>query len=199
MRYSGRTAMNAQSAVSEPGVSQDPDSPLAFSMEGRQENPPSSLVPFYWTPGWNSVQAMYNYLDEPNGSMRGGDPGIRLIESGEERYNTYFEINHQAPEYQKDELLVIPVYLIFGSDELSSAASAISKRIPEPFLSLNLKDAERSGIRNGDLIQIKIEETKIKIKVKTGNDLPQGIAGLSVNLPGMQFINLPCRGTIHKT
>ncbi|MBP1667634.1 MAG: nuoG, partial [Bacteroidetes bacterium] len=178
MRYSGRTAMNAQLVVSEPKVSQDPDSPLAFSMEGRQENPPSSLVPFYWTPGWNSVQAMYNYLDEPNGSMRGGDPGIRLIESGEGRYNTYFEINHQAPEYQKDELLVIPVYLIFGSDELSSAASAISKRIPEPFLSLNLKDAEKSGIRNGDLIQIKIAETKIKIKVKTGNDLPQGIAGL---------------------
>ena len=84
MRYSGRTAMNANIAVSEPKLSQDTDSPLAFSMEGQQENPPSSLVPFYWTPGWNSVQAMYNYLDEPNGSMKGGDPGIRLIEPAKE-------------------------------------------------------------------------------------------------------------------
>jgi NADH-quinone oxidoreductase subunit G len=49
-------------------------------MEGQPDNPPSSLVPFYWTPGWNSVQALNNYLDEPNGSMKGGDPGIRLIE-----------------------------------------------------------------------------------------------------------------------
>jgi NADH-quinone oxidoreductase subunit G len=141
---------------------------------------------------------MYKYLDEPNGSMKGGDPGIRLIESGGEHNNSYFDINNQIPEYQKDELLVIPVYQIFGSDELSSAASAISKRIPEPFLSLNLKDAEKSGIRNGDLIQIKIAKTKIKIKLKTGNDMPQGIAGLSVNLPGMQFIELPDSGIVLK-
>jgi NADH-quinone oxidoreductase subunit G len=80
MRYSGRTAMNANIAVSETKPPEDPDSPLIFSMEGQLENPPSSLVPFYWSPGWNSVQALYTYLDEPNGSMKGGDPGIRLIE-----------------------------------------------------------------------------------------------------------------------
>ncbi len=34
IRYSGRTAMNANIAVSEPKLLQDPDSPLAFSMEG---------------------------------------------------------------------------------------------------------------------------------------------------------------------
>jgi NADH-quinone oxidoreductase subunit G len=93
MRYSGRTAMNAHLSVSETGVSGDTDSPLAFSMEGLQESPPSSLVPFYWTPGWNSVQAMYNYLDEPNGSMKGGDPGIRLIEPAESHNDSYFRIN----------------------------------------------------------------------------------------------------------
>jgi NADH-quinone oxidoreductase subunit G len=80
IRYSGRTAMNANIAVSEKKLPEDQDSPLAFSMEGQPENPPSSLVPFYWTPGWNSVQALYSYIDEPNGSMKGGDPGIRLIE-----------------------------------------------------------------------------------------------------------------------
>jgi NADH-quinone oxidoreductase subunit G len=93
MRYSGRTAMNAHLAVSETGVSKDPDSPLAFSMEGIQESPPSSLVPFYWTPGWNSVQALYNYLDETNGSMKGGNPGIRLIEPAESHNDSYFRIN----------------------------------------------------------------------------------------------------------
>ncbi len=42
MRYSGRTAMNAKIAVSEPGPSDDPDSPLNFSMEGYKGNPPSA-------------------------------------------------------------------------------------------------------------------------------------------------------------
>jgi len=80
IRYSGRTAMNSNIAVSETKLPTDPDSSLAFSMEGQPENPPSSEVPFYWTPGWNSPQAINSYLNEPNGSMKGGDPGVRLIE-----------------------------------------------------------------------------------------------------------------------
>jgi NADH-quinone oxidoreductase subunit G len=196
MRYSGRTAMYAQLAVSEPGVSMDIDSPLAFSMEGQQERPPSSLVPFYWTPGWNSVQAIYNYLDEPNGSMKGGDPGIRLIEPGERHHNSYFRINSQTFEYQKDEWLIVPAYHIFGSEELSSAGSAIAQRIQEPFLFLNQEDAEISGIKNDELIQLEISGSKLKIKVRIENSLRRGIASLSVNLPGMQFIDLPCRGKL---
>lgn len=198
MRYSGRTAMNAQVAVSEPGVSQDPDSPLAFSMEGRQELPPSSLVPFYWTPVWNSVQAMYNYLDEPNGSMKGGDPGIRLIEPGEERNISYFKTDTQAFEYQKDERLIVPVYQIFGSEELSSAGFAVAQRIKEPFLYLNKEDADVLCIKDSEMIQLEFPGSKLRIKAKIENSIPQGIAGMSVNLPGMQFIDLACRGKILK-
>jgi NADH-quinone oxidoreductase subunit G len=198
MRYSGRTSMNAQSAVSETRAPQDTDSPLAFSMEGLQENPPSSLVPFYWTPGWNSVQAIYNYLDEPNGSMKGGDPGLRLIEAAEERNNSYFEINRQTYEYQKGELIIVPVYRIFGSEELSSVACTLSQRIQEPFLSLNQKDADISGVKDGDLIQLEMMKNKLIIKARIENSLPGGIAGLTVNLPGMPFIDLPGRGKLLK-
>jgi NADH-quinone oxidoreductase subunit G len=198
MRYSGRTAMNAQLAVSEPGVSQDPDSPLAFSMEGRQEFPPSFLVPFYWTPGWNSVQAMYDYLDEPNGSMKGGDPGVRLIEPGEGHNNSYFTIKPQQFEYKRGEWLIVPVYQIFGSDELSSASSSIAQRIQEPFLYLNQEDAELMSIRDGELIQLDVPGNELKINVKIEISIQQGLAALSVNLSGMQFIDLPCPGKLHK-
>jgi NADH-quinone oxidoreductase subunit G len=198
LRYSGRTAMNAQFAVSEPGVSMDPDSPLAFSMEGRQERPPSSLVPFYWTPGWNSVQAMYNYLDEPNGSLKGGDPGVRLIESGEGHNNSYFKTDPRAFEYKKDEWLIVPVYQIFGSEELSSAGSSVAQRIKEPFLYLNQKDSEKLAIKDSELIQLEVPGNKLRIKVRIENSIQQGMAGLSINLPGMQFIDLPCRGKLIK-
>jgi NADH-quinone oxidoreductase subunit G len=198
MRYSGRTAMNAHLSVSETGASKDPDSPLAFSMEGIQESPPSSLVPFYWTPGWNSVQALYSYLDEPNGSMKGGDPGIRLIEPGEGSKNSYFEILTHSLEHKSDELMVIPVYKIFGSEELSSSSSAIAHRIPEPFLILNHKAAEIFNINDGEAVRLEMPGQNLVVKVKIDKGLKQGITGLSVNLPGMQFIELPCLGKIFK-
>jgi NADH-quinone oxidoreductase subunit G len=167
-------------------------------MEGRQELPPSSLVPFYWTPGWNSVQAMYNYLDEPNGSMKGGDPGVRLIEPGEGHNNPYFKTGPQAFEYKKDEWLIVPVYQIFGSEELSSAGSAVAERIQEPFLYLNQKDADIFIIKDGELIQLEVRGSKLRIKARIENSIQQGMAGLSVNLPGMQFIDLPCHGKLIK-
>ncbi len=198
LRYSGRTAMFANIEVSEPKASQDPDSPLAFSMEGQPEHPPSSLVPFYWTPGWNSVHALYNFIDEPNGSMKGGDPGILLIEPAEGNSNTYFGIHPQIIEIQKDEWLIVPVYQIFGSEELSSSGPTLAQRIQEPFVYLNQKDADILHVEYGDSIQLEISKRKLKVKVKIENNLQQGIAGLSINLPGMQYIGLPDRGRLHK-
>jgi NADH-quinone oxidoreductase subunit G len=198
MRYSGRTAMNASVAVSEPKLSQDPDSPLAFSMEGQPENPPSSLVPFYWTPGWNSVQAMYNYLDEPDASMKGGDPGVRLLEPVEGSKNIFFKPETRIIEVLKDEWLIISVYQIFGSDELSSVSPSMLERIPEPFVVMNQKDADILTLRDGDSVQLETIKIKLKVKVKIENSLVQGLAGLSVNLPGMPFVDVPCSGKFHK-
>ena len=142
IRYSGRTAINANIMVSEAKLPQDPDSPLAFSMEGQNEFPPSSLVPFYWFPGWNSVQAMYNYLNEPDGQMKGGDPGVRLFEQSTGSLRDNLEYNSQKSEVRKDELKIIPVYQIFGSEELSAVSPSIIERIQEPFVFINPKDSE---------------------------------------------------------
>ncbi len=196
LRYSGRTAMNAHIAVSEKGVLQDPDSPMTFSMEGRQESPPSSLVPFYWSPGWNSVQSLYKYLDEPNGSMKGGDPGIRLIEPVVNGSHLLSEEKSGYSEPQEDEWLIVPVYHIFGSEELSSAASALKQLIAGPFIFLNSTDSEKLGVGNNDLIQLNVSGNELIIKIKIEESLKCGIAGLSVDLPGMKFIDLPAPGKL---
>jgi NADH-quinone oxidoreductase subunit G len=199
IRYSGRTAMNANIAVSEPKLLQDPDSPLAFSMEGIQEKPPSSLVPFYWTPGWNSVQALYiNYLDEPDTSLKGGDPGIRLIEPVTKDDTNYFEWKNHNAEAEKDEFQIVPVYQIFGSDELSSFSPSVMQKIQEPFVLINEEDAEKIHVADSDFIQVEISEIKIRVKVKTVDTPVQGLAGLSVNLTLMPFVKLPGRGKFHK-
>ncbi len=198
LRYSARTAMNAKVAVSETKISEDDDSPLTFSMEGRQEQPPSSLVPFYWTPGWNSVQAMYGYLDEPNGSLKGGDPGIRLIEPKQENSYSYFNMSPTSVEQQKDQWLIVPVYHIFGSEELSSLGPAIAQRIIEPWIYVNRKDAEIIGVNEGESIGLEIANIKLVMNIKIEESLQQGVAGLPINLPGMNYVELPAYGKFNK-
>ena len=54
-------------------------------MEGYQGQPPAPLIPRFWAPGWNSVQALNKFQEEVGGPLRGGDPGRRLIEPAAER------------------------------------------------------------------------------------------------------------------
>jgi NADH-quinone oxidoreductase subunit G len=90
-RYSGRTAMHANVNIQEPEQPDDPDTPLAFSMEGYPGRPPPSLIPRFWAPGWNSVHAVNKFQDEVGGPLSGGDPGERLIEPTPAKKTAYFE------------------------------------------------------------------------------------------------------------
>lgn len=78
-RFSGRTAIYADIDVSEQKPPDDDETPLAFTMEGYKGKPPSALIPFYWSPSWNSVQALNKYQKHIGGNLTGGDPGIKLI------------------------------------------------------------------------------------------------------------------------
>jgi NADH-quinone oxidoreductase subunit G len=80
LRFSGRTSINAAISVNEPKPPQDNDSPMAFSMEGYKGVASPSLTPYYWSPGWNSVQATNKYMDEPGGTAKGGSTGVLLLD-----------------------------------------------------------------------------------------------------------------------
>ena len=80
LRESGRTAALVNINISEPKTPDDPDSALSFSMEGTQDKPPAALIPFFWSPGWNSIQAVNTYQKEPGGPLRSGDAGVRMFE-----------------------------------------------------------------------------------------------------------------------
>ena len=83
-RYSGRTAILANRTVHEPAPPTDPDSPFVFSMEGQPlTSAPGRLLPFYWWPRWNSVQSLNKFQEEVGGPLRGGEPGVRLLEPGD--------------------------------------------------------------------------------------------------------------------
>ena len=135
-RYSGRTSEDADVNVSEPKPPEDPNSALTYTMEGFTGVPPGAITPYYWTPGWNSVQAINKYQIEVGGELHGGNPGIRLFEPKE---TTDLDFSDQMPAQfspKLDEYCGLPLYHIFGSDELTAQSPAVTERIPEPYIAM---------------------------------------------------------------
>src|ERR1700722_17297548 len=133
--------MHANISVHEPKPPDDRDSALAFSMESGPEPAPPALIPFFWSPGWNSIQSVNKFQIEIGGALRGGDPGVRLIEPLPQRDWQYFSAIPATYTGRPEEWLLIPIFHIFGSEELSRVARAISQLVPRPYVALNPADA----------------------------------------------------------
>jgi NADH-quinone oxidoreductase subunit G len=195
-RYSGRTAMLADISVHEPKPPDDPDSALAFSMESGPELAPPSLIPFFWAPGWNSIQATNKFQSEVGGPLRGGDPGIRLIEPSQEPGWQYHSTVPAAFRPHPDEWLLVPIFHIFGSEELSRHAQGIAQLAPLPYVALNPVEASRSGVNAGEQIKVSIEGSLFELEVMLRADLPRGVAGLPAGLSPVGGIILPAFCTL---
>ena len=186
-RYTARTAMHADVDVQEPPTPEDPDSALAFSMEGFQGQPPAALIPRYWAPHWNSVQALNKFQEEVAGPLRGGDPGRRLIEPAEGGNWAYFDGVPAAFQPREGAWLVVPLYHIFGSEELSRWAPGIAELAPMPYVALGADDAERLGVRDnaghqGGEVEIEVEGERRRLPVEQRAELPRGVVGMPVGL-----------------
>ncbi|HET8729566.1 MAG TPA: NADH-quinone oxidoreductase subunit NuoG [Moraxellaceae bacterium] len=185
-RYSGRTAQRAPISVHEPRTPQDQDSALAFSMEGYSgPNEPSALVPFAWAPGWNSPSAWNKFQDEVGGHLRAGDPGVRLIEGrGELGYFTTVPSAFAA----STDLRIVPLYHLFGSEELSSAAPVVQDRVPGAYVALASADATRLGLADGARASVKVGDSHLELTVRVSATQPAGIVGLPVGVSAVPVV-----------
>jgi len=184
-RFSGRTSMTADVSVHEPKPPEDVDSPLSFSMEGCQGQPPSALIPRFWAPGWNSTQALNKFQSEVGGPLRGGDPGRRLIEPQEGVEAHYFTDVPPPIDSRAGQWLLVPVHHIFGSEELSVLAPGIARLMPAPYLGLNPTDAATLRLEEGAEVEISSGKWVGRLPVKLAPALPAGMAALPVWLPGL--------------
>jgi NADH-quinone oxidoreductase subunit G len=202
--------MHANVSIHEPEQPHDPDTALAFSMEGYPGHPPPSLIPRFWAPGWNSIQSLNKFQDEVGGPLKGGDPGKRLVEPMQGKKAAYFENIPAGFEPRAGEWLLLPLHHIFGSEELSTLAPGIAELSVQPYLALNPEDASDLGLAAGDEVQLRLRaqadaqgdvkadgsanatattaETATEIfrlPLRFKPELLHGTAGLPVGLTGM--------------
>ncbi len=197
-RYSGRTAMNADVAVSEPKPPQDPDTPFSFTMEGYPGQPPAALIPRYWAPHWNSVQALNKFQEEINGPLRGGDPGRLLIAPKEDAQVSYFDQIPDACEMRSGQWRVIPQYHIFGSEPLSMLSPGIAQLAPEPYVAVSAADAEKLGVESGDDVTVMIGDQPLVVCARIDGSIQDGIARLPMGLKNVPTVKLPMWTEIRK-
>jgi NADH-quinone oxidoreductase subunit G len=211
-RWSGRTSIYANISVHEPKPPDDPNSPLAFTMEGAKQQPPqqppSALIPRFWSPGWNSIQALNKFQSEIAGPLRGGNPGCRLIEPADSTSQTnYFLEIPQAFQPRPADWLVVPLYYIYGSEELSMLTPGIAGQAPQPYLAMNPADVaaiKGTVLETGKLdpaletglFELTLDETTLQLPLRIDNNLPRGLIGMPSGLPGLRASVLPAWGKL---
>ncbi|SHM41749.1 NADH-quinone oxidoreductase subunit NuoG [Vreelandella subglaciescola] len=180
-RYSGRTSLRANIAVSEPRVPQDPDTPLAFSMEGYSGfDRPRQNVPFAWAPGWNSPQAWNKFTDVVGGHLQGGDPGARVAGVPRPADGAYPAADAIpaafAPRDDRWQLWVLP--RLFGGEATSARADAIAERAEAPYLGLSESDAQTLKAADGATLAFDLGGEPFTLSLRVDKSLPDGIVTL---------------------
>ena len=205
-RYSGRTAMTAHLDVREPRPPEDPDSPLAFSMEGYDGVPPARLVSEFWSPGWNSNQALHRFQEEVAGPLRGGDPGVRLLEPANagqsERHGGTADANGKGVP---DRFVgragcwrLVPLHHAFGSEELSILSPGVAELAPPAYLALGAEDASALGAAAGQVLVVELPGGSSELPLRVVEGLPRGVAGIPRGLAGVSPGPLPDFAVLRK-
>lgn len=183
-RYSGRTAMHADVNVHEPKATVDEESPFSFSMEGLNAGQSSALIPYVWSPGWNSNQSVMRYQREVGGALLGGDPGIRLFAGRARGAAPRYGVVPQPFAAADAGFTLLPLDHVFGSDELTMQSPPIAERAPTPYVVLNPGDAERLNVAAGDGVRCEAGDRALSFEVKLSDHMPRGAVGYLRGMPG---------------
>ncbi|MGO9308280.1 MAG: NADH-quinone oxidoreductase subunit NuoG [Spirochaetia bacterium] len=195
LRESGRTAVTANVNLHEPQPPRDPDSPLAYTMEGASVGAPAGLNARFWSPGWNSDQSLSKFQAEVSGQLVGGDPGVRLFEPPAGAAGSWFPPAAAAPAARDETLLLVPRHHVFGSEELSSLSPGIALRTAPAAVAMSRTECEKRGLQQGDRARLTVDGVDVEMAVAV-SDMPDGVASVPPGVPGMPVLSLPGRATV---
>ena len=149
------------------------------------------MIPFAWAPGWNSYQAWNKFQEEIAGPLRGGNPGVRLVEPPAQPNGDYFRDVPSGFQPREGEWLIVPLYHIFGSEELSLHSPGVKQLAPDAYLAMNEHDATRLKLRAEDPVVVTIRDRSYQLPLKVRLDLPVGLTGIPAGIGPLQGIRLP--------
>jgi NADH-quinone oxidoreductase subunit G len=156
-------------------------------MEGLNRAQPGALLPWVWSPGWNSNQSVQKFQDHPGGALKGGTAGVRLLTAGSHG-NTGLsgsskDRSEVAPQQvQAGHWQLVPRHRIFGSDELSALSPAIAELTESGFIEISKADAATLGVAQGDGLHV--GDGLATLEVRVNDSVAQGCAGYSAGLAG---------------
>ncbi|WP_444891088.1 NADH-quinone oxidoreductase subunit NuoG [Microbulbifer sp. DLAB2-AA] len=188
-RYSGRTAIHAQQHVSETPPIKDPDAPMSFSMEGIHNPNKTPLQANIWSPGWNSNQSIFKFQQQVGGERKGGPSGKR-IERAPRPISEYLpssgELEH--PSETSNKVQMLPIYRLFGSEELSNQSMSLSEIIDAPFILIHPDTLAHYTLTMGELVDIETSNDTHRAEIRPCNTIPHGCIGVPFGLPGMESL-----------
>jgi NADH-quinone oxidoreductase subunit G len=191
-RYSGRTAIHAHQTVHEPTPPKDHESPMSFSMEGFHGTPRAPLTPFFWSPGWNSVQAINKFQIEIGGELRREIPQLCIFKNTVSGNGKYYKMEANDTQYRKDEQhekwKVLPLYHIFGYEELSVVEGGIKELAPLPYIGINPETARKVGWEESTVVCPAKGNNNEGIQLRFSEAIPENCIGIPVGLEYMSFV-----------
>ena len=195
-RYSGRTAMRAPISVHEPMQPKDWDTGLTFSMEGYSgKQTPSSMIPFANAAGWNSPQAWNKYQDKVGGSLKNGDPGVRLFDQLERlatrQYIAPEAMSATTTDMQQGQAKLVPIYNIYASSMMASRSPIVAEQLPVAAWRIGMDDAKDWNINAGDYLAIEIDKQQITLPVQLVGYLAEGCIGYPVGQVSIIHPSMP--------
>ncbi len=190
-RYSGRTSMHAHEHVSEGKPPLDPDTPLSFTMEGYSGKGASGSTPFFWSPGWNSDQAINKFQIEVGGPLHDGEPGVRLIEPDEGRTSSEYYSPEASVEGSGETLTAFPWHHIYGSEELSARSPAVAERSPKARCYLASGTAKKYGLKSDEHCLLRLGDSSIELPVEIVDEMAEACVGIPRGYALIPGVELP--------
>ncbi|AHM02484.1 NADH-ubiquinone oxidoreductase chain G [Roseibacterium elongatum DSM 19469] len=172
-RISGRTAHDQAGGIVRNAPQDDPDSALAFSMEGAHgADAPSALRTGYDVPGLHSASAAPYLTDANGGSLDDGDPGVSVLAG--------FVGPEAAPQcaFPDKAMIPVPLHDPFTGDEVGRKAEYLSQRCPQARVVLNPDDAKRLHLGEGTAVSL--DGVHVDAVVAISDDMPRHHVGLPV-------------------
>ncbi|PNK60038.1 NADH-quinone oxidoreductase subunit NuoG [Psychrobacter sp. FDAARGOS_221] len=198
-RYSGRTAMRANLSVHEPMQPKDLDTALTFSMEGYSgAQTPSAMIPFAQAAGWNSPQAWNKYQKEIGGSLKQGDPGVRLFDlvDTDSKHPKRDYVRPQMAQPVKTSIFqgqakLVPVHNLYGSSAMAHRSPVVASQMKPASFYIGADDAQHWQVSSNDWLAVTVDGHRVELPVQVVPYLAEGCIGYPVGQAPILHGHLP--------